>query len=98
MPRYKAFSSGTYGDGLMGLERAINDWLRDDQPRIYQTAQSPLGVHLVVSFLYEEMGSAEAAMAGATAVPEVFERTMEDTALDPGQSDQTLLPEAELPY
>ena len=99
MPRFRAFNSATYGDDLAELERGINRWLETDQPNIYQTAQSAFGVHLVISFVYEVMDAAETGTAAAaSSVPDVFERTLEGTELNPEEPDETLLPQAELPY
>ncbi len=98
MPQYKAFSSATCGDDLARLEHAINHWMESEQPRIYLTTQSPFGSHLVVSFLYDLSDVADTGMTAVTAVPEVFERTMEDTELDPEEHEPAQLPEAELPY
>ncbi len=98
MLRYKAFSSAPFADDLAALEQAINAWLAADQPHIYLTSQSAFGAHLVVSFLYDTSDGASAKVATATAVPEVFERTLDGTELDPEEPEATLLPEAELPY
>ena len=98
MPRYKAFSSAPFGDDLAALEHAINAWLASDQPHIYLTSQSAFGAHLVVSFLYNTADGATAERAAASSVPEVFERTLEGTDLNPQEPETRLLPEAELPY
>ena len=103
MSRFKTFSSAVCGDDLTQLEQMINAWMERDRPQIYLTAQSPFGTHLVVSFVFDDAETDESARAAvtATAVPEVFERTLEDSDLDPRDTEDTdnvLLPEAELPY
>lgn len=97
MSRYKLFSSGAVGDDLTLFERLVDDWLREQQPRIFTVTQSAVGSHLALSIFYD---ADEETMAGAEAaeVPEVFERTMEQINLDPATTSDALLPEAELPY
>jgi hypothetical protein len=102
MFHYKGFDSASVGDDLARLEAAVNEWMRQQQPRIRLMAQSPRGEHVVVSFVYELGGDAERHLAAQVAVPEVFERTMEDADLDledePDEVEAPGLPEAELPY
>ena len=99
MQRVKIFSSAAYDDDLSQLERAIGEWMGAASGQIQFMAQSALGAHLVVTFVYVEAG-AEAAVtaAGAVEVPEVFERTLDDATLDPERPDDRPLPELELPY
>jgi hypothetical protein len=109
MPRYKAFSSASDVTALARLEHEINEWMEREHPRILHMTQSASDttratganlLNVIVSFVYdfnevESLGTATA----ATAIPEVFERTLEDTPLDPAiDTNDTLLPEAELPY
>lgn len=97
MSAYKVFSSAAVANDLALFERMVDDWLREAQPHIVALAQSALGSSLVLSIVYETdddpMPDAQAAE-----VPEVFERTMDQTNLDPSSSSDVLLPEAELPY
>ena len=96
MLRFKSFSSAACGDDVMKFERMVNDWLAAAQPQIRHMAQSSLGEHLVLSFVYDE-GHAKAALAEhAVAIPEVFEEQLQDTELDP--MELLPLPLAELPY
>lgn len=95
MQRFKTFSSQSCGDDVARLERMINDWLESAKPRIAHMAQSALGTHLVVSFVYEDPHAHVAVAERETAVPQVFEHDLQDTDLDPAD---TLLPDVELPY
>lgn len=97
MSAYKVFSSAAVQDDLNHFERLVDDWLREQRPHIVALAQSALGSHLILSIIYE---ADDEAMLGAQSaeVPEIFERTMEQTNLDPASSSDVLLPEAELPY
>lgn len=97
MSAYKVFSSASVEDDLTRFERMVEDWLREQQPHIIALAQCALGSHLVLSVVYE---SDDETMSGVRAaeVPEIFERTMDQTNLDPSTSSDVLLPEAELPY
>jgi hypothetical protein len=109
MYRYKGFDSAAFGDDIQRLESTINDWMQAQHPRIRMMTQSPRGPHIVLSFVYEENGDSEGHLASKVAVPEVFERTMEDAELNPEQPDPEELeeleemdapglPQAELPY
>lgn len=109
MPRYKAFSSASDVTALARMEREINEWMEREHPRILQMAQSAsddartTGMNLmnvVVSFVYDNGdGESLGAATASAAVPDVFERTLEDAELDPTvDEDNVLLPEAELPY
>lgn len=99
MPLYKVFTSAAYGEDVRELERGINDWMSREVPRILFMKQSAHGQHVVISFVFDSGGSRGAAVATESAeVPEVFERTLGDADLDPGEQPDVLLPEAELPY
>lgn len=100
MSACKVFSSAEVDDDLTRFESMVDDWLRERQPRILALAQSALGSHLVLSLVYDTEDETAETMVGVEAaeVPEVFERTMEQTNLDPSTSSNELLPEAELPY
>ena len=80
------------------LELAVNDWMEKYHPRIRLMAQSSSVEHFVLSFVYEDSTDSDHQMARKVAIPEVFERTLEDAELDPEDVDDTGLPEAELPY
>jgi len=95
-PRFKVFSSASCGDDIGKLERMINDWLESAHPAIRHVAQSSLGTHLVVSFVFDDAGAHVAVAERAVAVPEVFEQDLRDAELDP--MEIVILPEAELPY
>lgn len=99
MPRYKTFTSTEYGEDVRALERAVNEWMRQESPRILFAGQSSHREQLVVSFVYERDGMRTRTVAAEAAeVPEVFERNLGDTELDPSEQLDVLLPEAELPY
>jgi hypothetical protein len=48
--------------------------------------------------VYELGGEATQELARKVAVPEVFERHLDDAELDPDEIEEPSLPEAELPY
>jgi len=98
MFRYKGFDSAACGDNLERLEASINDWMSQQHPRIRLMAQSPRGAHVFLSFVYEDAADSTASLARKAAVPDVYERTMDDVDLDPEGEDDAGLPEAELPY
>jgi hypothetical protein len=98
MFRYKGFDSAAVGGNIAQLESVVNDWMQQQRPRIRLMAQSPRGEYVIVSFVYEINGDIENELAKKVAVPEVFERTLEEAELDPEDMDDTGLPEAELPY
>ena len=98
MFRYKGFHSASVGGDVARLELAVNDWMQKYHPRIRMMAQSSSGEHVVLSFVYEDSTDSEQHKARKVAVPEVFERTLDDAELDPEDVDDTGLPEAELPY
>lgn len=101
MLHYKAFTSAVCNDDVAALEQIVNEWLEQEQPYVHSMAQSSLGAHLVLSFLFEEDDTNEMrrASAVATAAPDIFEEALRDTDLDPADElFVTLLPHAELPY
>ncbi len=98
MFRYKGFDSAAFGGDLQRLEASVNEWMEKQHPRIRLMTQSPRGEHLVLSFVYENSSDSELRLSQRAAVPEVFERTLDDSDLDPQDVDDTGLPEAELPY
>jgi hypothetical protein len=100
MQRLKIFSSASCGDDLAQFERLVDDWLVAAQPLVQVMTQSPLGIHLVLSVLYVENDpdAPQASATEAVAVPDVFDRTLDDANLDPDDAPDSALPEVELPY
>lgn len=98
MTAYKLFSSESVADDLARFEQMVDDWLREQEPRIVGLTQSTLGTHLILSIVYELGGDETMVDVEEAEVPEVFERTMEQANLDPTATSEALLPEAELPY
>ena len=101
MVHYKAFSSAVCNDDVAALERLVNEWLAGEQPYVHSMAQSSLGEHLVLSFLFEDDDAhdSQKATAVAVATPDIFAEALRDTDLDPADElFVTLLPHAELPY
>jgi hypothetical protein len=98
MYRYKGFDSASVGGDVSRLESVVNEWMEHQRPRIRYVAQSQHGEHVVLSFVYEMGGEATREMAQKVAVPEVFERQLDDAELDPDEMDDPGLPEADLPY
>lgn len=99
MQRMKLFNSAACADDLALLERMINEWIAAEHPRIASMTQSQFGSHLVICLIYTRTAEGDGQQAQAsTAVPDIFERTMEDTDLDPNDEADRPLPQAELPY
>jgi hypothetical protein len=98
MFRYKGFDSASVGGDLSRLESTVNDWMERQRPRIRHMAQSQHGERVVLGFVYEVGSEATQEKARKVAIPEVFERQLDDTDLDPDEVEEPGLPEAELPY
>lgn len=99
MQRIKIFSGAAYRDDLGQLERAIDEWIAGESRQVHFVAQSAVGAHLVVTIVYADADpETPRTAAGAVDVPAVFERTLEDTGLDPERPDDRPPPELELPY
>lgn len=98
MFRFKSFDSASCGDNLERLEATINEWMRLQHPRIRLMTQSPRGSHVLLSFVYEESADSAQPLVRKAAVPEVYERSLDESDLDPQDEDDAGLPEAELPY
>lgn len=99
MLRLKIFSSAAYSGDIGKLEEAINTWLASAGPVIRQVAQSSAAKEaLVVTFLYEDGQLETSTRKASAAVPEAFERSLNEEELDPTDEEPTLLPDAELPY
>jgi len=97
MQRFRAFNSATWDDDVIRLEGAINAWLGSDHPHIHMMAQSSLGEHLIVSFVYAD-NFQMATTAEAAAVAEVFERELDNATVDREGDLVITLPMVELPY
>src|SRR5579863_8664178 len=74
MLHYKAFSSAACNDDVVALEQLVNAWLASEQPYVHSMAQSSLGEHLVLSFLFEDDDAhdSQRATAVAVATPDIF--------------------------
>jgi hypothetical protein len=97
MYRFKLFCATDRG-GLVKLESEINGWLEKVQPSVRQMSQSGTAEWLIVTFLYEENHRGAQMHMTSAAVPEAFERSLDDLELDSADEPTTLLPDAELPY
>lgn len=98
MLRVKVFSSATRAPDCHTLEQAINSWLDADRPVIRQMTQSVSADRVVITFLYESGQRDAQSRAASAAVPEAFERGLDDAELEPADDEPALLPDAELPY
>ena len=99
MLRLKIFSSAAYSGDIAKLEEAINAWLASARPMIRQVAQSSTSEEaLVVTFLYDDGQLDTTTRKASAAVPEVFERGLNEEELDLADEEPTVLPDAELPY
>ncbi len=84
MYRFKAFDSRDGAGDIESLETRVNVWIEQERPRIRLMSQTPVGNHIVLSFVFEVASDIEDQVAkAATVVPDVFQETMEDTQLDP---------------
>lgn len=98
MHRLKIFNSAAHEGDITKLEAAINSWLEDAQPVVRHMTQTSSAEQLVISFLYDEYRHGAQVHTASAAVPEAFERSLNDLGLDPADEEPTLLPDAELPY
>lgn len=99
MLRLKIFSSAAYSGDIGKLEEAINAWLAGARPIIRQVVQSSTAEEaLVVTFLYDDGQLETNTRKASAAVPEAFERGLNEEELDLADEELTLLPDAELPY
>lgn len=90
MYRFKTFNSRDCNDDFQTLEIKVNDWIEEDRPRIRMMCQTPVGNHILLSFVFEVVSEIEDQPAKAiTAVPEVFQETLDDTPLDPNEPPVT---------
>jgi hypothetical protein len=99
MLRLKIFSSAGYGGDIGALEEAINTWLVGARPSIRHVVQSnPSEEALVITFLYEDGQLETNTRKASAAMPETFERGLNEAEPDLADDEPTLLPDAELPY
>src|SRR5260370_38388727 len=59
MTRLKMFSSERWDDDVQRLEAAVNEWMERERPVILDVVQSPLGAHVLISFLFEHEREAD---------------------------------------
>ncbi|HLW02097.1 MAG TPA: hypothetical protein VKT82_25815 [Ktedonobacterales bacterium] len=86
MYRFKTFRSGDCNGDIQLLEAKVNAWIEADHPRIRLMCQTPLGDEVLLSFAFEIISEVDDQPAlSITAVPEVFQDTLEDTPLDPNE-------------
>src|SRR5260370_7794660 len=101
MTRLKMFSSERWDDDVQRLEAAVNEWMERERPVILDVVQSPLGMHVLMSFLFEherENDELDERHATATAaVPDVFQPTLEGTPPHPPNPAQSPRPQPHLP-
>lgn len=101
MQRARIFNSAECGDDLATFERTVDEWVSNPSRQIQFVTQSAWGAHLIVTVIYFETDTDadhETASAAEVPVPDVFERTLDDDALDPERPLDQPLPELELPY
>lgn len=90
MYRFKTFHSGDCNGDIQSLEATVNAWMEATHPRIRLMCQTPIGNQILLSFVFEVVSVDEDQPAKAiTAVPEVFQETLEDSTLDPDEPPMT---------
>ncbi len=86
MYRFKLFHSGDCNGDIQLLEATINTWIEAERPRIRLMCQTPIGNEVLISFVFEVISEVDDQPAiSITAVPEVFQDTLDDTPLDPNE-------------
>lgn len=86
MYRFKTFHSGDCNGDFQLLESRVNAWIEVDHPRIRLMSQTPIDNQILLSFVFEIISEVDDQPAiSITAVPEVFQDTLEDTPLDPNE-------------
>jgi hypothetical protein len=86
MYRFKTFNSRDCNGDIQSLEASVNAWIAADRPRIRLMSQTPIGNHILLSFVFEVISEIDDQPAMTiTAVPEVFQDTLEDSHLDPNE-------------
>ncbi len=87
MYRFKVFDSRDSAGDITSLEAKVNAWIEAERPRIRLMCQTSIGESVLLSFVFEVSSDLEDQVAkAATAVPEVFQDTLENTPLDPSES------------
>lgn len=86
MYRFKTFDSRDCTNDIQSLEASVNAWMEQEHPRIRLMCQTPVGDHVLLSFVFEVVAEiAEQPTKAVTAIPDVFEENLEDTTLDPNE-------------
>lgn len=86
MYRFKTFHSGDCNGDFQLLEARVNAWIEAEHPRIRLMSQTPLDNQVLLSFVFEIISEVDDQPAiSITAVPEVYQDTLEDTPLDPNE-------------
>lgn len=86
MYQFKTFYSGDCNGDYQLLESRVNAWIAEDHPRIRLMSQTPIANQILLSFVFEIISEVDDQPAiSITAVPEVFQDTLEDTPLDPNE-------------
>ena len=86
MYRFKTFHSGDCNGDFQVLESRVNTWIEADHPRIRLMSQTVIDNQILLSFVFEIISEVDDQPAiSITAVPEVFQDTLEDTPLDPNE-------------
>lgn len=80
MYRFKGFDSAVCGGSVSALETIINAWMDEEHPRIRHMSQSVRGQHIVLSFVYEDVGTLEQRISTqqATTITGAFPRIFDD--------------------
>ena len=86
MYQFKTFHSGDCNGDFQLLESRVNAWIAADHPRIRLMSQTPVANQILLSFVFEIISEVDDQPAlSITAVPEIFQDTLEDTPLDPNE-------------
>ena len=86
MYRFKAFDSRDGVGDIAALEAQVNAWIEHERPRIRLMSQTPVGNHILLSFVFEVATDIDDQLAkAATEVPEIFQENLEDAELDPSE-------------
>lgn len=90
MYQFKTFHSGDCNGDFQLLESRVNAWIAADHPRIRLMSQTPIANQILLSFVFEIISEVDDQPAiSITAVPEIFQDTLEDTPLDPNEPPMT---------
>ena len=86
MYRFKTFNSRDCNGDIQSLEASVNAWIEADRPRIRLMSQTPLGNYILLSFVVEIISEIDDQPAMTiTAIPEMYQDTLEDTPFDPNE-------------